>query len=168
VKPCRTVLAVAVLISVASCSSGNAKPGSSAAEKDALKADQALRDATIAVRAMRPADRKLEPVFALLGTAELRASASSEFAGTWADSYDERSTIIVERQRTAVLPSGEVTVHTCERDRANPIKPGGSPAAAEGKGVLDASAKTFRKRGDGVWIYTAYAADDRICQGIRQ
>jgi ketosteroid isomerase-like protein len=156
------------MFALAGCSYSTARTIVTPAEQEAIKADQAFRDATVAVRAMRPADRKLEPVLALVGTPQLRASVSDEFAGTWLDSYDEHSTIKVEQQTSQLVSAGEVAVHTCQRDLTNPVNGDGSAAATSlGTGRLDAIARTFRKRGDGVWIYTAYAADDQICKGVK-
>lgn len=138
------------------------------AELQAIEADQRIRDAQLAVRAMRPEERDLAPLLSLLpeplrgGTAEYYTVVSG-----WQDAYEVDGQIDVVRQDTRLVSADEVVVVTCERDWINMIFLDGEVSDFRGGyGAVGGVERTFRRSDDGSWSLIDQRQDYDVCKGV--
>lgn len=141
----------------------------SEAELRAIEADQRIRDAELAVRAMHPDERDLTPLLDLLGTEGLRAGALEFYTdfSNWRHAYEVDGQIDVVRQQTRVVSDDEVVVMTCELDWINMIRVDGERSRFRGGyAMARAVSRTFRRADDGSWVNVAAGDDFEICSGV--
>jgi hypothetical protein len=137
-------------------------------EREAIAADQAVREAILQVRAMPPAQRDLTPLLDLLGGG-LRNGAVEFYQelSSWRTSYEVDGQIDVLRRETRVVSDSEVIVITCERDWMNMIDVNGAQTDFRGGFAYARSvARTFRRAENGTWVNMHEGSDYEICKGV--
>lgn len=170
---CQRVIALAIVgFLLGACGARTSTKGvavKSDAERQAIAADQSIRDAILQIRAMRPAQRDLAPLLDLLGTDDLRAGTVEYYQqlSSWPTSYEVDGRIDVVRQETRNISDVDVVVTTCERDWINMIDVNGARTDFRGtQGFAGAVSRTFRRQDDGTWLNVASADDFEICKGV--
>lgn len=162
-----TTLMVVLLLVPTSCGRQEVQQRSDL-EKQAVLADQQLRDAELAVRASRPFARDLAPLLEMLGSDELRRGAIDYYSEFWADYHEVDGRIDVLRQETSFNPGGDVVVRTCERDWMNMTGEDGTAVDFKGNVGLAIGRRRTWAIVDGSWRATAEDLDANICQGMSE